>query len=365
MPYTFMKGLELSRLFYQEAVAPILAAHFPDLAYAAARLDSGSDVLGFDTPRSMDHGWGPRLMLFLAEDDFDTLAGPIDQTLRAELPLEFRGFPTNFSPHEDKWMVPLEAGPVNHWVSLHTCRAFFIDYLRYDPDQALDPATWLTFPQQRLRTVTVGPIFHAGLARLEAIRARLSYYPPQLWLYLLANQWQRISQEEAFVGRSGHAGDELGSRLIAARLIHDLMGLCFLLERVYAPYAKWFGTAFAQLPGAAELTPLFQQALSAQTWPEREQALSSAYELIAARHNRLGLTEPLPAKVSQFHSRPYLVIQAGDFAEAIRRTITDPVILALPPHLGAIDQYVNSTDVLSDPAQFEQFRALYRPAGSA
>ena len=56
---TFMQGLELSRLFYLEAVGPILERHFNGLQYAAAKLDAGSDVLGFDTPRSMDHWWGP------------------------------------------------------------------------------------------------------------------------------------------------------------------------------------------------------------------------------------------------------------------------------------------------------------------
>jgi hypothetical protein len=56
----FVPGLELSRALY-EATAPILARHFPDLAYGAGRLEAGSEVLGFDTARSMDHDWGPRL----------------------------------------------------------------------------------------------------------------------------------------------------------------------------------------------------------------------------------------------------------------------------------------------------------------
>jgi hypothetical protein len=55
-------GLELCRLFYAEAVRPLLG----DLPHAAARIGGGSDVLGFDTERSTDHDWGPRLELFLA-----------------------------------------------------------------------------------------------------------------------------------------------------------------------------------------------------------------------------------------------------------------------------------------------------------
>jgi len=51
----FIKGLELSELFYEEAVKPFLVARFPNVAYSAARLGHGSDVLGFDTPQSTDH----------------------------------------------------------------------------------------------------------------------------------------------------------------------------------------------------------------------------------------------------------------------------------------------------------------------
>jgi hypothetical protein len=60
---TFVPGLQLSRAFYAEAVRPLLDEEFPGLRHAAARLGPGSEVLGFDTERSTDHDWGPRLEL--------------------------------------------------------------------------------------------------------------------------------------------------------------------------------------------------------------------------------------------------------------------------------------------------------------
>src|SRR5450759_2366357 len=62
---TFVKGLELSRQFYLQAVRPILEAQFPGVSYAAALVGSGSEVLGFDTGMSSGHHWGPRVMLFV------------------------------------------------------------------------------------------------------------------------------------------------------------------------------------------------------------------------------------------------------------------------------------------------------------
>ena len=49
----------------------MLDAEFPGLRHSAALIGAGSEVLGFDTPMSSDHHWGPRAILFLAEDDYE------------------------------------------------------------------------------------------------------------------------------------------------------------------------------------------------------------------------------------------------------------------------------------------------------
>jgi hypothetical protein len=245
-------------------------------------------------------------------------------------------------------------------VSILTVRDFFTRYLNYDPDEELGAVDWLTFPEQRLRSLVAGGVFHDGLNQLESIRARLSYYPHDVWLYLLAVQWRCISQEEHLMGRCGQVGDDLGSRLVAARLVRDLVRLCFLMERQYAPYIKWLGTAFAQLDCAKTLTPILSQVLSADTWQGREKQLSAAYAFVAAKHNDLGITEPLSPRVSQFHDRPFLVIHADRFADVIRAAITSEEVRALPKNVGGIDQFVDSTDVLAYPERFDLLRSVYQ-----
>src|SRR5215472_10833154 len=99
----FIPGIRLNRLFYREAVAPILASAFPDLRYSAALIGYGSDVLGYDSERSTDHEWGPRLAVFLAEDGRETLGDAIDEVLSTRLAAEFRGYPTNLTqPDENR-----------------------------------------------------------------------------------------------------------------------------------------------------------------------------------------------------------------------------------------------------------------------
>ena len=83
----FIPGLELARLLYVEGVRPILDADWPGLAHGAALLGPGSEVLGFDDATSTDHGWGPRLQVFLAEADHtrhaDAIRAALGQALAA------------------------------------------------------------------------------------------------------------------------------------------------------------------------------------------------------------------------------------------------------------------------------------------
>src|SRR6185503_19858847 len=111
-----------------------------------------------------------------------------------------------------------------------------------------------------------------------ALRAALTWYPDDVWLWLLACQWRRLDQEEPFVGRAAEVGDELGSRVVAARLAQDVMRLAFLLERRYAPYSKWLGSAFARLDAATVLRPHLLEVLSAQSYEARETALVAVVE---------------------------------------------------------------------------------------
>jgi len=53
------------------------------------------------------------------------------------------------------------------------------------------------------------------------------------------------------------------------------------------------------------------------------------------------------------------VIHTVRFAEAICTQITSQEVQRLPAHLGSVDQYVDSTDVLSYPERFDRLKFLY------
>jgi hypothetical protein len=80
-----LRGAELARRFFDGVVEPLLSRAVPGLGYAAARLGSGSDVLGLDDEMSRDHDWGCRLTLLVDEDDRDQVPR-ISRTLEERLP---------------------------------------------------------------------------------------------------------------------------------------------------------------------------------------------------------------------------------------------------------------------------------------
>jgi len=359
---TFVPGLELSRQFYEDSVRHILDDSFPDLAYAAALIGPGSETLGFDTERSMDHDWGARLFLFLREEDVDR-QDAISNLLSHRLPATFAGAPVHFdrSPDEPRtrFMLRPVDGPVDHRVIPITLRSFVRIQLGYNLDQPLEAADWLTFPSHALGEITAGSVFRDDIGELTALRHRLAWYPYDVWLYLLASGWQRIGEEEHLMPRAGETGDELGSAIIGSRLVRDIIRLCFLMERRYAPYAKWLGTAFGRLRCAEELSPILWKAQQAPNWREREAALAHAYAILARMHNALEVSRKLPETVSPFYTRPFQVIHGGEFAQALVEQIRDPEVkrIAGSRLIGNIDQW--SDNIALEGLERSKLRQLY------
>jgi hypothetical protein len=354
----FIKGLELNELFYHEAVASILKTYFPDLQYSAALIGWGSDVLGYDDARSADHNWGLRFQLFLSERDSEKYRKTISDALDERLPFEFRGHPTAFEivVDEDQRGAAISD---KHNIDVETVKEFFSRYLGCDPWGEIRVADWLTFSEHKLLAVTSGKVFYDGLGELEFVRQKFSYYPKDVWLYMLAAQWIKIFEEQAFVGRCGHAGDELGSMVIAARQVKNLMRLCFLLERKYAPYSKWFGTAFSRLDCARELSPILMQILQSKEWKERQKFLARAYEAVARMHNNLKVTIPMKEEAAEYGGRKYLVVGDNRYAEELKKVLTDEEVKNIKDELGSVNQLIDSNDQLNNLFLCKKLKELY------
>ncbi|HET7768789.1 MAG TPA: hypothetical protein VFN74_08420, partial [Chloroflexota bacterium] len=174
---TFIPGAELCGLFYQEAVRPAMQRRFPGLRHGAARLEAGSEVLGFDTAVSRDHGWGLRVTLFVTTDQWTSdLAADVQRVMAEELPFEFRGYPTHFT---QPWalMTPTTERPLSHGVRLADAARLIEGWTGIDVFGDWPPPTvdWLMASSDHLRSVVTGPVYRDDTGELTLARERLRW----------------------------------------------------------------------------------------------------------------------------------------------------------------------------------------------
>lgn len=327
-------GRELARRYHRDVVGPLLHAAWPGLPHAVGLLGPGSEVLGLDDAMSRDHDWGPRLTLLVDEDHVEQ----VDTHLEAALPQAFCGRPTRFATTADP--------TARHRVTVDTAPGFATARLGFRP-QDLSVSQWLSLTGQSVLEVTAGPVFVDTAGEITGIRRRLDWYPDDVWRYVVAADWARIGQELPLLGRAGERGDDVGSQVIAGRLVRAALHLGFLLERRWPPYPKWLGLQFAGLPRANAALPALADALGAARWPQRQDALGGALTQLIQLQTDVGLGGGGEA-VEPFHDRPFLGVRA-DVVPALLGAVTDPDVRRLPVGVGSVEQCVDNVDVLGSP----------------
>ena len=316
-------GMRLSEAFFQEYVQPLADARLGRSAYAAALLGGGSEVLGLDTEVSADHDWGPRVALLV-----EHAAIAEASSIAVELPDEFAGVSRRFGAVAGgaPWVHPFEVSTVpryfNAWVGFHERTTATL-------------ADWLAKPAMSYLAVTAGAVFQDGPGQLRAARQAACWYPDDVWRWLVACQWRRIGEEQAFIERAGNAGDLLGAAVIAGRVVRETIRLGLLLERRYAPYSKWLASAFSTLPLGRELSPSLKTGITDPTGGGAN-ALCAALETLGSLTNeRLGVRVD-PSRRQHF-SRPITVVPASEFTAAVLETVQDPKLQTLGTDVGNVD----------------------------
>lgn len=336
-----LSGLALSQRFFAALIEPAMARAFPSLPYAAALVGPGSDVQGFDTSISTDHDWGPRLTLFLPEGTDPDAVRP---QLEAQLPERFLGWPVWYGTAGDGVSVSdLADQPSRHTlIRITTPMGWARDLLELTQ---LPPTTgqWLRMSEQQLLEATGGQVFRDDTGELGALRRTLAFYPDGVWRYRMLALWSEIGEENHFTGRTGDVGDDLGSRILAARQARRMIHLAFLLERRYAPYSKWLGTGFQRLPLYPQLGPALDALTSAGNWRDRVAAQGRALDVLLDAHDALSITPPV-ARLPAPYRPQYLTRDVAPVCQALRATL-DETLGALPA-LGSVSDFLDNTPAL-------------------
>ena len=357
----FIKGKELCRNFFTEIAKPILDRQFPGLVYSAGLLGYGSDVLGYDDPVSTDHMWGSRFYLFLKEED-QALKPQLLEAFSSHFPETYQGYHVNFSPPDPndggvRHATPSLDGKVNPLIFLYTIEEYLDFYLGTHQLDNLSDIEWLSFSEHRLLALAVGE-FYVDMLHLADTLSPISYYPQNVWLYLIASNWSLIAEEQAFVKRCASTGDETGSILVCARIAERLMRLAFLYCKQYAPSSKWFGTAFQRLPIQQTIKDAIYKAVSAPSISQREEQIVLAQQLMAQLHNSLSVTEPVPDKIESYFGRDIQVIHPDRIAAIVASHLKDTP-LAHAPLIGTLSEVANFTTLYENVSYRSRIQGLY------
>ncbi len=245
-----MKGLELSRAYFEAYGRPMLEADFPALlpCLAVGLCGSGSECFGFDDEVSRDHDFEPGFIIFLPDEEkLSRRDAFLLERAYAKLPKEFEGFRrASISP----------VGGARHGVVRTS--DFFRDKVG-SPDGVLTLSQWMTQPEELLAEAVNGEIFFDNLGEVSYIRSALSAYPRDIMLKKLAGRLLLAAQAGQYNYRRALShGETAAAQLAAIRFTENAMAAIFLLNGRYMPYYKWSFRALRALPRLSLEAELFE-----------------------------------------------------------------------------------------------------------
>ena len=278
-----MKGLELSRNYYEQFGRPMLEAQFPELLpfLAVGLFGKGSECFGYDDELSRDHDFEPGFCIFLPEEE---IVGRRQEFLLerayAQLPKEFRGV---------KRAVMLPVGGARHGV-LRT--AEFFTKTVGSANGALTTEQWLTLPEQALAETTNGELFFDNWGEVSRIREQLAFYPEDLRCKRLAGRLLLMAQAGQYnLARCLAHGEPAAAQLAAIEFADSASAAAFLLARRYRPYYKWRFRALRELPRLAGLALPLEQILTTPCDTEKLRQIEAICAAVADEARAQGLAE--------------------------------------------------------------------------
>lgn len=302
-----ISGLELSRRYYEEYAAPLLAANFRrDMGEITVGLaGEGSECFGFDDLLSTDHDYGPSFCIWLSAGAYSRLGAELAE-MYAALPQEYLGVSFRFRREEAKW----RRGVIK-------TEAFYAKFLGRPspPETARD---WLMIPEEYLAVATNGELFQAPDTDFVRTRnALLAFYPEDVRRKKIAANLVRMAHAgQINYSRMAQRRDSVAARLALNKFIEAAMRTAYLLRRRYCPYYKWMRRGMDALYDMAELSTLLDSLAANDVFvPANELIITAACGCIIELLHAQGLS----AEDDTYLERQACAVAAGITGEEIKK----------------------------------------------
>ena len=339
IPHLLMKGLELSKAFFEKVGRPVIEQRFPDLKdhYAAGLVGEGSECFGFDDEISRDHDFGARFFIWLSQDDYEQYGASMQEAYDS-LGTVFLNF-------------PVLKGPGSGGV----CRSgvfsiddFYAGFLgqNYIPRTEVD---WLYLNENALAAVVNGEVFLDPSGEFSKIRLFFQgYYPENIRLKKLARDLIYLAQTgQVNYARCMSRGDVFTANLCISEFIRSGLSLIYLLNRKYMPYYKW---AFAGLRTAS----VFPEGI---TMLEELQELGTQYAAWENNEDEKDV-KMAPAQILNMNDKKVELIEefCTDIVKELHKqdltASEDPFLLA---HVPSVLRAVADKTILRSPIRMPEF----------
>lgn len=249
-------NLVCCRRFYEKYGAPMIHEIFPEYEHriAVGMVGEGSDCFGFDDEISKDHDYGIGFCMWLLPED-DQQIGEALQKEYDRLLEEYHQRRIN-SRGYDADIIDLFLKKRRGVFEIH---AFYEELLGTgaiwnmqedgskqpeDESRQKEPLlddVWQRLPEERLATAVNGEVFRDDLGTFTAIREQIrAYYSDEIRRNRIAEKLHEFSQyAQSNYPRMMARKDYVTATICMAEGMKAAMELCYLLDKVYAPYYKW------------------------------------------------------------------------------------------------------------------------------
>lgn len=234
-----MKGIELSRAYFEEFGKPMLENEFSDILkyLAVAYTGSGSEHYGYDDEFSQDHDFEPGFCIFIPGEDI------IDRRTVFRLERAYSKLPNEYLGVKRQRISPV--GGNRHGVFL------IPDYFEKavgSENGKLSISQWLTIPDYALAEAVNGEVFFDNFGELTRIRENIVSMPEDVRLKRLSGNLLLMAQsgQYNFLRCLDHDEKE-AAQLACNEFVGAALKSVFLLKGKYLPYYKWQFRALREL----------------------------------------------------------------------------------------------------------------------
>ena len=287
-----MKGIELSRKYFEEFGRPMLENDFREILpfLAVGVTGRGSENFGFDDEISEDHDFEPGFCIFLPDEKL------VDRKTEFLLERAYAKLPKSYNGYERQKSTPV--GGFRHGV-LRTAE-YFTKLVGF-PDGKLSDYAWLHIPDFALSEAVNGEIFFDNYGEVTEIRENLKNMPKFAKIKRIAGNLLVMAQagQYNFKRAIDHGEPEAASFALREFTVSAMKAL-FLINGRYLPYYKWYFRALRELEkeiGSTEFSEklsflMLSEHKTTKQITEKETAIDEIAGIIIKTYEKIAVRGP-------------------------------------------------------------------------